>query len=192
MSGQGKDCLFQCIRHFNAALTKACNEIHFDTAECGGIGILRHVKTLRAPVMMQRKFVRQKADRRPIRPIGNNARHRFDRIFEQRQTARTRPAINAQAPGLVNERQPRFGFHQLARGGDEAAKDIILTLGRNSQERACVGNRHRLERRWRHKKHRHGFPLDDNFQISQLRMEPHKKIHPLSSVLLAAKNRRRG
>ena len=95
--------MFERVGNFDAAFPKTGNEIDLKADELCCIGILRHVKALRPAVMMQNKFFRRKADCGSIRPVGHHGRYGFDGIFEQGKTARTRPAINTQTPGLLNQ-----------------------------------------------------------------------------------------
>ncbi len=140
-------------------LTKACNEIHFDTAECGGIGILRHVKTLRAPCHDAAQ-IRPAKSRSPPHPaeVGNNARHRFDRIFEQRQTARTRQRSTRRRQVWSMSASPvsaSTNSRAVVMRRPRISSSLSVEIRKNARASAIVTG---LERRWRHKKHRHGFP----------------------------------
>lgn len=131
MGGKGKDWMFKCIRKLKEDIKKEWNEIKLDKEECGGIGILRNVKKMRENVMMKRKLVRKKDDRRKIRKIGKKESKRFDRIFEKRKKERKRKEIKEKEKGMVNERKKSLGLKKIERGGDEEEKDIIINIGRN-------------------------------------------------------------
>lgn len=124
--------MFESVRNLDAALPETGHKIDFETDEFRRIRILRHIEALRPAIMVQDKFFRLKTDCGSILPVCHHSRHRFDGIFEQGKTARARPAVNTQAPGLVDQRQAGLGFDDFAGSRDETTQDIVFAIGGNS------------------------------------------------------------
>ena len=132
MRDERQNCMFERIRNLDAAFPKTGDEIDFEADEFRRIRILRHIETLWSAAMMEDEFFRREADCGSVLPVCHHSRHRFDGIFEQGKTARARPAIDAQTPCLIDQRQAGLGFDDLAGSRDETTQDIVFAIGGNS------------------------------------------------------------